>query len=301
MPGASPLVDDLDVVRRLEDAGAPAIVMRSLFQEQLAPGTVTALTSSVLPRPHDYALAPDRYLEQVRRIKAAVRVPVIASLNGTTAEGWLQYAYAIQDAGADALELNVYHVAMDPRETGADVERRLLDVVSTVTQRVTMPVAVKLSPFYSSLAHLALQLERAGARGLVLFNRFYQPDIEPDMLEAVPRLHWSTSGDLLLRVRWLAILSGQVRGSLAATGGVHSAGDVVKAVMAAPTRSRWRPASSSTAPGSSRSSARNSPDGWSSASELLGQLRGSLSLRRCSDPAAFERGSYLRTLQTWRT
>ena len=243
MPGASPLVDDLDTVRRLEDAGAAAIVMHSLFEEQITREQFGAVhhimvhedsfaeALSYFPEPDDYALGPERYLEQLRRIKAVVGVPVIGSLNGTTAEGWLDYARQIQEAGADALEMNFYLVATDPAETGADVEHRLLEVVRTVKQAVTIPVAVKLSPFFSSLPNLARQLDGAGADGLVLFNRFYQPDIDVEQLEAVPRLQLSTSDELLLRVRALAILSGRVNASLAATGGVHTAMDALRAAV----------------------------------------------------------------------
>jgi dihydroorotate dehydrogenase (fumarate) len=222
MPGASPLADDLDMVRRLEDAGAAAIVLRSLFEEQIARagyGRVQYLLANdrhspgaveFLPLPDEFDFPPDRYVEQVRRVKDAVKVPVIGSINGTTPEGWVSYAAQIEQAGADALELNFYYVATDPGASAADVERRLIEIVRMVKARVAIPLAVKLSPFFSSLPHLAVQLDAAGADGLVLFNRFYQADIVPDALEVVARIHLSTSQDLLLRVRWLAILSGQI-------------------------------------------------------------------------------------------
>ena len=223
MPGASPLSDSLDSVRQLEDAGASAIVMRSLFEEQ------------ILRERHGqvgFLFGPDTYLEQLRRIKACVSVPVIASINGTTTEGWLKYARLLQRARADALELNFYHLATDPAESASSVEARLLDIVAVLKESITIPVAVKLSPFYSSLPHLAARLETIGAEGLVLFNRFYQADIDPDELITIPQLHLSTSDELLLRLRWLRILSGSYRGSLAITGGVHQPIDAVKAVMA---------------------------------------------------------------------
>jgi dihydroorotate dehydrogenase (fumarate) len=313
MPGASPLVDNLDTVRQLEDAGAAAIVMHSLFEEQITReelGLVHdvfvhehsfAEALSYFPKPEDYALHPDRYLEQVHRIKAAVGVPVIGSLNGTTAEGWLHYAREIQDAGADALELNFYHVATDPREDGADVERRLLDIVRGLRHDVTIPIAVKLSPYFSSLSHLAHELDAAGASGLVLFNRFYQPDIDPDMLQAIPRLQLSTSDDLLLRVRWLAILSGQIDASLAASGGVHTGLDAVKAIMAGADAVQLVAAILRFGP-KHLTVVRRELRRWLEEGdyESLRQAQGSMSLRRCPDPEAFERGNYLQALQSWR-
>ena len=223
MPGASPLADTLDSVRQLEDAGASAIVMRSLFEEQILHERFGS---------SGFAFGPDRYLEQLRRIKACVSVPVIASINGTTTEGWLKYARLLQRAEADAIELNFYHLATDPAEDAASVEARLLDIVAVLKESITIPLAVKLSPFYSSLPNLAARLDSIGAQGLVLFNRFYQADIDPDELETVPLLHLSTSDELLLRLRWLAILSASYRGSLAITGGVHQPIDAVKAIMA---------------------------------------------------------------------
>jgi dihydroorotate dehydrogenase (fumarate) len=313
MPGASPLVDDLDIVRRLEDAGAAAIVMHSLFEEQITRDDLSLVRDvlehensspealSYFPAPAEFALGPDRYLEQVRRIKQTVSVPVIGSLNGTTAEGWLRYATLIQQAGADALELNFYHVATDPKEDAAEVERRLLDLVRVVKANVSIPVAVKLSPFFSSLSHLAQQLDAAGANGLVLFNRFYQPDIDPEMLEAAPRLQLSTSDELLLRLRWLAILSGRLRASLAATGGVHTGLDVVKAVMAGAHAVQMVAALIHHGP-MQLAKVRRDVSHWLEEHEYdsLKQAQGSMSLSRCPDPEAFERGNYLRILQTWR-
>ncbi len=313
MPGASPLVDDLDTVKRLEDAGAAAIVMHSLFEEQITRedlGVVhdilvheesTAEALSYFPRPQDFALGPDRYLEQVRRIKAAVGVPVIGSLNGTTAEGWLSYAGQIQDAGADAIELNFYHVATDSRESGAEVEHRVIDIVRRVKRRVTIPVAVKISPFFSSLSHLAAALDEEGADGLVLFNRFYQPDVDPELLLAVPRLHFSTSDELLLRVRWIAILYGRIRASLAATGGVHTSMDALKAIMAGAQAVQMVAALLRNGP-KHLALLRRELAHWLEEHEYesLRQAQGSVSLLRTADPDAFERGNYLRILQTWR-
>ncbi len=213
MPGASPLVDDLDMVKRLEDAGAAAIVMHSLFEEQITGERAQTLrhieahtdsfaeAPSYFPDRSGVSVGPEFYLEQIRRIKAAVHVPVIGSLNGTTATGWLDYARMIQQAGADALELNFYVVATNPQEDGQAVEQRVLDILRKIKASVTIPVAVKLSPFFGSFAHIASQLDSLGADGLVLFNRFYQPDIDVETLEVIPRLQLSDSSELLLRLR----------------------------------------------------------------------------------------------------
>jgi dihydroorotate dehydrogenase (fumarate) len=312
MPGASPMVDDLDTVRRLEDAGAAAIVMHSLFEEQIE-GEARAWhgmaehadayseATSYLPLPGDYPLGPHEYLEQVARIRRAVAVPVIGSLNGTTDAGWLSYARLIADAGASALELNVYYVATDPVEPGVDVERRVIDVLGTVKSAVTIPVAVKLSPYYSSVTHLAAALDRAGADGLVLFNRFYQPDLDLEALEVVPALRLSDPSELLLRLRWLAILSGRVGPSLAASGGVHGVDDAVKAVLAGAHAVQMVSALLRRGP-EHLGRVRQGLERWLEAHEYesLGQAQGSMSLARSPDPAAFERAQYLRVLAGWR-
>ena len=312
MPGASPLVDDLDTVRRLEDAGAAAIVMHSLFEEQIEgemrawhglAGHADAYPEalSYLPRPGEYPLGPHEYLEQVARIRRAVAVPVIASLNGTTDAGWLSYARLLAEAGAAALELNVYRVATDPNESGEHVDQRVVNVLRTVKGAVRVPVAVKLSPYYSSVAHLAAALEREGADGLVLFNRFYQPDLDLEALEVVPALRLSDPSELLLRLRWLAILSGRVRGSLAATGGVHGAEDAVKAVLAGAHAVQMVSALLRHGP-EHLARVRMGLARWLEAHEYdsLRQAQGSMSLARSPEPAAFERAQYLRVLAAWR-
>ncbi len=313
MPGASPLADSLDTVKRLEDAGASAIVLRSLFEEQITrerDGLVhhievvadsSAEALSYFPKPDDFAFQPHEYLEQIRRIKASVKLPVIASLNGMTNEGWLSYAKTMQQAGADALELNVYFIATDPRETGADVERRTVEILRAVKKAVTIPVAIKLSPFYSSMTHLAHELDMAGADGLVLFNRFYQPDIDVEALEAVPSLHLSDSSELLLRIHWLAILCGQVKASLAATGGVHTGVDAVKAVMAG--ASAVQVVSRLLEDGPQRLlTLVQGMKHWMEEHdyESLEQMRGSMSLQKSPDPGAFERGNYMKVLRSWK-
>jgi len=305
MPGSSPLVDDLDMVRRLEDAGAAAIVLHSLFEEQIV-GEELAMYDAVktpaesypealsyLPDPAEFALGTHEYLEQISRIKAAVSVPVIASLNGTTPTSWMEYARLMEQAGADALEINVYDLATDPLETGEDVERRALDVVSSVREAVRIPLAVKLSPFYSSLSNLARRLEKAGANGLVLFNRFYQPDIDIEELEVVPKLYLSSPNELLLRLRWLAILSSQFPGSLAVTGGVHTGLDVIKATMAGAHATQLVSALLRHGPDHLRT-VRREVEAWMAEHEWesLGDMRGNMSLGRLPDPAAYERANF---------
>jgi dihydroorotate dehydrogenase (fumarate) len=313
MPGASPLTDTLDGCKRLEDVGAAALVLRSLFEEQITRtelGTIHDLliddeadaeAVKQFPRPEDFVFAPDRYLEHVREVKAAVGIPVIASINGTVRSGWLGCAQQIAQAGADAIELNLYHVPADPRESGADVERRLLDVVRHLKWSLKIPVAVKLSPFFSSMSHLASELDALRADGLVLFNRFYQPDIDPEMLLAVPRLHLSSPDELLLRVRWLAILYGRVDASLAATGGVHSGEDALKTILAGANAvqivSALLERGIAYLPHMRREMAQ-----WLERREYdsLRQVQGAVSLLRTARAEAFERGNYIRILQSWR-
>jgi len=313
MPGASPLVNDLDVVRRLEDAGASAIVMHSLFEEQItheqmgmleareAAAFISPEARGFFPALDRYALGPEGYLEQVRHIKDAVAVPVIASLNGITASGWTRHARLIEQAGADALELNLYGLATDPEQDAADVEERAVEVVRMVRRAVGIPVAVKLSPFYSSLANLAHWLDREGVDGLVLFNRFYQPDIDVEALEAAPRLELSTPSELRLRLRWLANLSGRIRPSLAASGGVHSAVDALKAIMAG--AHAVQVVSALLQHGPERLGVLvKDLERWLEEHEYdsLTQAQGSMNLLRCPDPAAFERGNYQKILQSWK-
>jgi len=313
MPGASPMVDNLDTVKRLEAAGAAAIVMHSLFEEQIVQDQLASFhfterhaesfaeALSYFPRPGEYALGPEQYLAQVARIKAAVSVPVIASLNGTTSGGWVGYARRIQEAGADALELNVYYLATDPQEPGEVVERRTLDILRAVKQAVIIPVAVKLSPFFSSLSHFAAELDAAGADGLILFNRFYQPDIDAENLEVIPRLEFSTSAELLVRLRWLSVLSCQVRASLAITGGVHTAKDAIKAIMAGASAVQMVSELLRSGPGFLKTVLADLTH-WMEEHEYesIEQMRGSMNLARSPDPAAFERANYIRVLQGWR-
>ena len=311
--GASPMVDEMDTVKRLEDAGCAAMVMHSLFEEQITReqlGTemdmelhaeAFAEALSYFPQPQEYRLGPEQYLEQIRRIKAAVKVPVIGSLNGTTPAGWLSYAKLIEQAGADALELNVYYLATQAWETSETVERRTIESIRTVKQAVRIPVAVKLSPFYSSLAHLTKQLDEAGADGLVLFNRFYQPDIDVEALEVVPSLQLSDSSELLLRLRWLAILSGHFKGSLACSGGVHSHLDAIKAVMAGADAVELVSVLLKRGP-QYLATLREGMEKWLEEHEYgsLAQMHASMSHQNSPNPQALERANYMRILQGWK-
>jgi dihydroorotate dehydrogenase (fumarate) len=285
MPGASPLDDDLDMVLRLEDAGASAIVMHSLFEEDIA----------------EYGPATDAYLEQLLRIKRRVRVPVIASLNGTTAAGWLRYATLIQRGGAAALELNFYHIATDFAEDAAAVDRRVVDIVAVLKESIAIPLAVKLSPFYSALPHLAGQLDRLGADGLVLFNRFYQADIDPVRREPVPALRYSDSSELLLRLRWIAILAGRVRSSLALTGGVHTPIDAVKAVLAGADAVQMVSALMRGGP-TALTRVRIGFEQWADEQgcQSIAEMRGLASMAQCENAMGYERANYVQVLRAAR-
>lgn len=313
MPGASPLVDDLDTVKRLEDAGAAAIVMHSLFEEQIVREQVAAFVHTeqhgesfaealcYFPSPQKFALGPEEYLEHLGRVKKAVSCPVIASLNGTSLGGWLNYAKFMEQAGADALELNVYALATKPDEDAGAIEGRTIEMLACLKQEVGIPVAVKLSPFYTSLAHFAKRLDDVGADGLVLFNRFYQPDIDTEELQAAPLLKLSNSSELPLRLRWLAILSGNLRGSLGATGGVHEALDAVKVLMAGAHAVQMVSALLMHGP-ERLASIRQEVAEWMEKHEYdsLKQMQGSMNLKACPDPSVFERANYMLILQSWR-
>jgi dihydroorotate dehydrogenase (fumarate) len=313
MPGASPLVDDLDTVKRLEDAGASAIVMHSLFEEQIVREQVSAFVHTephgysfgealtYFPTPESFKLGPEEYLEQIARIKRAVAVPVVASLNGYTPGGWLDYARLMEQAGADALELNVYQLATNPDEDARAIEHRTLQMLREVRATVRIPLAVKLSPFYTALAQFARRLDDEGAAGLVLFNRFYQPEIDVEELQVRRRLHLSHPTELALRLRWLAILSGRLRCSLAASGGVHGVEDVVQAIMTGADVVQVVSALLQRGP-AHLATLRDGLSDWLEEHEYdsLQQLRGSLNLQTCPEPGIFERANYMLMLQGWR-
>lgn len=311
--GASPFCDDVYVARKLEDSGASAIVMRSLFEEQIqaeqfalthhveTSAESTSEARSYFPAFEEYQLLPDQYLRQIERLRAALTIPVIASLNGCRPGGWTDYASRFEAAGASAIELNLYQLVTDTGASADEVEADLLETVTNVTSAVRIPVAVKISPFHTSVAQFVIALEQAGAAGVVLFNRFYQPDYDIEELEVEPQLKLSDPGELLLRLRWLAILSPHVKRSLAVTGGVHTSAGIVKSILAG-------------AHGVQLVSVllKHGPNvlvtlldglrrwmedhGYNS----LDEMRGVLNLRRCPSPAAYERANYQRILQSWR-
>jgi dihydroorotate dehydrogenase (fumarate) len=310
--GASPLTGHLDSVRRLEDGGCSAIVMHSLFEEQIAgavpgriggadwPGLEFPNTRAFFARPEKFPLEPGEYLEQVRRIKAAVSVPVIASLNVTSTDGWLSYAPLLEQAGADGLELNVYYVSTALHDSAAVIEAQIEAIVRGVKKEVRIPVSVKLSPFYTAFGNLASRLDAAGVDGLVLFNRFYQADIDIETLELVPNVRLSTSADLLLRLRWLAILSERVRASLAVTGGVHTVVDGIKSLLAGAHAVQIVAAVLQQGPQHFRAMEQGLRY-WMShhKHDSIDVFRGRSNLTRCWDPAHFERANYYQVLQGW--
>jgi dihydroorotate dehydrogenase (fumarate) len=311
--GASPLSHDVDQAKKLADAGAAALVMHSLFEEQVlseleadqahgeAHENVSAEARGFMPKPSDYILGPHEYLEQLRKVKAAVSIPVIGSLNGVTNSGWLEYAKSIQQAGADALELNVYSIPTDPKDSSSTLESRTVEMIKTIKHKVTIPIAVKLSPFYTSPVSFVSQLEHVGADGFVVFNRFYQPDIDVEQLEVKYTLELSTPSILLMRLRWLAVLSANVKASLAITGGVHSSLDVLKSVMAGAHAVQVVSAILKDGPGWI-TKARNELEQWLVKHEYtsLGQALGSMNLSRCPDATAYERANYMRVLGGWK-
>lgn len=311
MIGASPLAAHLDTVRRLEDGGAAAIVLHSLFEEQISmaeSGRIHQMDPyerqfagalSGFPLPEHYPLAPDEYLEHIRRVKDAVRIPVIASLNGMTSESWLRFSTSIQQSGADALELNMYEVATDPSESAAFIETRIRDIVLELKRALTMPIAVKLAPFFTAFAHVARQLDRSGVDGLILFNRFYQPDIDISTMTAVPNLELSTSSELLLRIRWLCVLHSRLRCSLGATGGVATPTDGIKTILAGAHAVQMVSAILRHGP-AYFVAMRDGLTRWMEAKHLssLDEVRGRVD-GHAGVPNVIERANYIRTLQSW--
>lgn len=314
MAGASPLSHDLDSIRKLEDVGSSAIVLHSLFEEQIAleqlaaqrhlhgPSNSYVEAQSYFPDTHVFALSVESYLEHLQRARAAVNVPVIASLNGTTAGGWLHYARLLQQAGASALELNLYNLSTDAEWSAEKMEAEQLAMVRTLAQELHIPVAVKLSPLYTALPHFLVALADAGAAGAILFNRFYQPDIDIEGLALSRQLHLSHPSELLLRLRFLAIASPQLgdRLSLACSGGVHSSSDAIKAMMAGAHAVQMVSALLQHGPDYLRT-VLNDVSTWleSHEYESIDQLRGSMDLSRCPDPGAYERANYIHILQGW--
>ena len=313
VPSSSPLSYTLESMKRLEDAGAAAIVMYSLFEEQIAHEAAEldhylnygkesfAEALTYFPEAEEYNVGPDAYVELVRKAKESLEIPVIGSLNGITTGGWIDYAKKIEEAGADALELNIYYIPTDPHVTSSDVEDRYLEVLHAVKRTVRIPVAMKLNPFFSSLSSMAKRLETAGADGLVLFNRFYQPDIDLEELEVKPNVVLSASDALRLPLRWIAILSGKVKMSLAATSGVHTAEDVLKMVMAGADVTMMCSALLKNGPGYIEQILKGI-DRWMLEHEYISinQMKGSMSQKSVADPAAFERANYVKALHSFK-
>jgi dihydroorotate dehydrogenase (fumarate) len=320
VPSASPLSEEIDNIKRMEDAGASAVVLSSLFEEQLlldryelhhqlTHGTESfAEALTYIPEPpelphelEDIRLGAEDYLERIRKAKEAVAIPIIASLNGVSIGGWTDYANLIQEAGADALELNIYYIPTDPTLTGAEVEQTYLNILTMVKSLVTIPVAIKLSPFFSNLANMASRLDEAGADGLVLFNRFYQPDIDLDNLVVRPNVILSTPQALRLPLRWIAILYGRIRADLAATSGIHTAQDVIKMLMAGANVTML----CSVLLRHGVSHIRLIEQGlrqWMEDREYesVAQMQGSMSQIHCENPGEFERAQYVRALHSFK-
>jgi len=313
VPSASPATRELDDLKRAADAGAGAVVLPSVFEEQLRLESAEvdlaleqgsnsfAEALSYFPNLGEYRIGPDEYLEHVARAKAALPVPVIASLNGSSLGGWTDFARKIEQAGADAIELNIYYIPTDPELTALDVENTYLDILKAVKAAVKVPVAVKLSPFFSNMANMARKLDRAGANGLVLFNRFYQPDIDLDTLEVEHSLLLSTPQARRLPLRWTALLYGHVSASIAVTSGIHTASDVLKVVMAGADVAQLCSVLLRKGMGHLALIEKDMVR-WLEEHEYdsLAQMKGSLSQKNCPEPTAFERAQYMRVISTFK-
>lgn len=312
IPGAGPLTGDVSKARQLEDHGAPCVIMSSLFEEQIVREQRAAFAAideaadsfaealSYLPEPEEYRLGPDDYLARVSHLKAALDIPVIASVNGISPDGWREYPKLIAAAGADALEVNLYHLAADKYESSAEVEERLIESVRAAREGIDIPIAVKLPPFFTSIPHFVSRLEKTGVQAVVLFNRFYQPDIDIEELRTEPTLHLSTPAELNLRLRWLAILHGRTTLELSLSGGVHGATDVIKGLMAGATTVQTVSGLLQQGPGRLKALLADLTR-WLDEHEYshLDQLRGCMSHQNAPDPEAIERSNYAMVLHSW--
>lgn len=309
---AAPLSEDIGNIKLMEDSGAAAVVLYSLFEEQLrmeraelhhhlTQGTESFAESlTYFPEPAEFHVGPEQYLKHIARAKAAVNIPIIASLNGSTLGGWTDYAKKIQQAGADALELNIYSIPTDLDTSGGEVENVYVDIVKAVKSSITIPVTVKLSPFFTNFANVAKRLDGAGADGLVLFNRFYQPDIDLESLEVTPNVLFSTPMAMRLPLRWVAILYGRIQASLAATSGIHRASDVVKMLMVGADVTELCSVLMRHGIKQLTVIERELTE-WLEKHEYesVQQLRGSMSQKNCTDPSAFERAQYMRAISSF--
>jgi len=313
VPSASPLSEEIDNIRRMEDAGASAVVLYSLFEEQLVldryelhhhltEGTESfAEALTYFPEPTEYHLGPEDYLEHIRKAKQAVAIPIIASLNGTSLGGWTSYAKQMQAAGADALELNVYYIATDVQQTAEQVEQTYVDILQAVRSAVTIPVALKIGPFFSNMARMARRLDEAGANALVLFNRFYQPDIDLEALEVRPRVLLSTPQAMRLPLTWIGILYGRIRADMAATSGVHEAQDALKLLMVGANVTMLCSVLLQRGIEHIRTIEQGIRE-WMEVHEYrsVQQMRGSMSQQNVADASAFERAHYISSLQSYK-
>jgi len=313
VPSASPLSKELDGIKKLEDAGASAIVLYSIFEEQLSfeaaelehfltQGTDSfAEALSYFPQAHEFNLGPDEYLEHIRKAKTATKIPIIASLNGMTTGGWIEYAKKMEQAGADGLELNVYFLAADATQDSVAIEQTYVDILKAVKSHVKIPVALKLSPFFSSITAMSKKLATAGADALVLFNRFYQPDIDLEKLEVKPGVVLSTSNDLRLPLRWIAILYGNLKSSLAGTTGVHKAEDAIKLIMAGADVAQMCAALLVNGP-AYLGKVLQGMQAWMEKNEYdsVATMKGSMSQKNVAEPAAYERANYLKALNEYK-
>lgn len=313
VPSASPLSQKVETVKALEDVGAAAIVVYSLFEEQInhESGELTHYLSyhaesyaealNYFPEPEEFKLTPYQYLDHIADLKKAVDIPVIGSLNGISTGGWIQYAKSIEQAGADALELNVYYIPANPKIAGADVEKMYVDVLTEIKRNIKIPVAVKLSPFFTSMSNMAISLDKAGADALVLFNRFYQPDFDLEKLEVASNIVLSSNWEMRLPLRWIAILYGQIKASMALTSGVHNYEDVLKSMMAGADVAMV--CSELLVNGVGRiTEMLKGLEQWMEEKEYssIQQMKGSMSQKSVAEPAAFERANYMKMLQSYK-
>jgi dihydroorotate dehydrogenase (fumarate) len=313
VPSASPLSEDIDNIKRMEDAGASAVVLYSLFEEQLiedryelhhhlTQGTESFAESlTYFPEPPQFHLGPEEYLNHIRKAKAAVDIPVIASLNGTSIGGWTNYARQMQQAGADAIELNVYYIPTDMEQAVEEVEQTYVDILAAVKSVVTIPVALKLGPFFSNMARMARRLDEAGADALVLFNRFYQPDVDLEALEIRPRVLFSTPNALRLPLTWIGILYGRIRANMAATSGIHEAESALKMLMVGADVTMMCAALLQHGIDHIRVVEQGMRQ-WMEEHEYesVHQMKGSMSQRNCANPSAFSRAHYISTLHSYK-
>jgi dihydroorotate dehydrogenase (fumarate) len=313
VPSASPMSREIGTIKALEDAGASAIVLYSLFEEQIEHEALEldylttqgsesyAEATSYFPPEHEYHSGPEEYLEHIQKAKSAVSIPIIGSLNGVSPGGWLEYAKNIEQTGADGLELNIYYIPTDPKFSSTDVEDMYVDILKNVKSKVKIPVAVKLSPFFSSMANIATKLDQAGANALVLFNRFYQPDIDLEALDVVPNIFLSTPQAMRVPLRWVAILHGKIKADIGATSGIHNADDVLKMLMAGSNVTMMCSALLQQGPYWITKVLKDM-ETWMEEHEYssVKQMIGSMSHKSVKEPAAFERANYMKVLNSYK-